>query len=95
MDGMKKQFKTMMLLAVVLAIGLVVLGGCKKSEPAETEEVVASAIEQTKCPMMGTPIDKDVYIEYKGEKVYFCCKDCIAKFEKEPEKYVGKLPQFK
>lgn len=52
-------------------------------------------IEQTTCPVMeGNPIDKNVFVEYKGKKVYFCCPSCKAKFEKAPEKYIAKLPQF-
>ncbi|MCK4998304.1 MAG: YHS domain-containing protein, partial [Anaerohalosphaera sp.] len=31
----------------------------------------------------------------KGKKVYFCCPGCDAEFKKDPEKYIGKLPQFK
>ena len=98
MDTRKKTLTTIGLLTGVLLIGLIVLNGCKKTEPSETaktETVAAEAIVQTMCPMEGTPIDKNFYTEYKGKKVYFCCADCIAKFEKEPEKYVGKLPQFK
>ena len=44
--------------------------------------------------MDGNKIDKNVFVEYKGKKVYFCCADCKAKFEAEPEKYLPKLPQF-
>jgi YHS domain-containing protein len=43
---------------------------------------------------MGNPIDKDVFVEYKGKKVYFCCPSCKGEFEKDPEKYISKLPQF-
>ncbi len=50
---------------------------------------------QTVCPVMVMSIDKDVYTEYKGTKVYFCCPVCKPEFEKNPEKYIGKLPQFK
>ncbi|MHC4998639.1 MAG: YHS domain-containing protein, partial [Planctomycetota bacterium] len=32
--------------------------------------------------------------EYKGKKVYFCCPGCDEKFTADPEKYLGKLPQF-
>ena len=39
--------------------------------------------------------DKNVFVEYKGEKVYFCCPSCKGKFEKNPEKYISKLPQFR
>lgn len=44
---------------------------------------------------MGKAIDKKIYTEYKGKKVYFCCKECLEKFKAEPEKYLSKLPQFK
>ena len=51
--------------------------------------------EQTLCPVMGNAIDKNIFVDYKGKRVYFCCKPCIEDFEKEPEKYLAKLPQFK
>ena len=43
---------------------------------------------------MGNPIDKQYKTEYKGKTVYFCCPDCKPEFEKDPEKYIAKLPQF-
>jgi YHS domain-containing protein len=52
------------------------------------------SVEQKTCPIMGNPINKEVYVEYKGKKVYFCCPGCEPKFEADPEKYVAKLPQF-
>ncbi|MHC4760307.1 MAG: YHS domain-containing protein [Planctomycetota bacterium] len=54
----------------------------------------ADKVEQTLCPVMGNPINKEVFIEYKGKKVYFCCPGCDEKFTADPEKYLGKLPQF-
>jgi xanthine dehydrogenase accessory factor len=42
-------------------------------------------------PVCGIPVDinnpKHI-IEYKGEKVYFCCDGCKVKFEAAPEKYI-------
>ena len=68
------------------------------AKPAEMVEaakaVVAEINEQTTCPIMGGPINKDVFTEYKGKKVYFCCPGCEGKFEADPEKYIAKLPQF-
>ena len=59
-------------------------------------EAVVAAIEQTTCPIMeGNPINKALFVEYKGKKVYFCCPGCEEKFTAEPAKYVAKLPQFK
>ena len=98
MNSKIKKFKTMLLLAGFLLVGLIVLDGCKKSEPAappESEEVASAAIEQTICPVMEGAINKAIFTEYKGKKVYFCCAGCKEKFEEEPEKYIAKLPQFK
>ncbi len=99
-----KQFKAMFMLISLLLVGLIMLNGCKKSEPTpetsdaamidEAAEVVASAVEQTTCPIMGTAINKALFVEYKGKKVYFCCPGCEDKFTAEPEKYIAKLPQF-
>lgn len=63
--------------------------------PADHEEHNTSAeTEQTICPVMGGKIDKAIFVEYKGKKVYFCCPGCIEEFNKNPDKYTKKLPQF-
>ena len=61
------------------------------SEPATQ---VAQTGEQTVCPVTGDAIDKNIFIEYQGKKVYFCCSSCVDAFKANPEKYVSKLPQF-
>jgi len=83
------------------------LGGCEKKQAAppspqqqsapKTAEPnkAAAATEQTTCPVMGGAIDKNIFVEYQGKKVYFCCSMCPAEFQKNPEKYISKLPQFK
>ena len=35
---------------------------------------------------------KPVVIDYKGQQVDFCCKSCVGDFEKDPAKYLAKLP---
>lgn len=82
-------------------IGLIVLQGCQTAE-SKNEAVrmvepmagISRSPEQTDCPVMGMAVDKNVYTEYEGKKVYFCCAACIDKFKEDPEKYVSKLPQF-
>ncbi len=39
-----------------------------------------------KLGSMGSPVTK----VYKGQEVKFCCKPCVAKFEKNPDKYLAK-----
>jgi YHS domain-containing protein/outer membrane murein-binding lipoprotein Lpp len=64
-------------------------------EAKKAVETAAAEVEQTTCPILeGNKINKNVFVEYKGKKVYFCCADCKAVFEKDPEKYIAKLPQF-
>ena len=93
----------MKFIAAVVLVGIVLLAGCqKKSEPVtpsapaiEANAPTAMVIEQTICPVMGGAINKEIFAEYQGKKVYFCCPECKGKFEKEPEKYISELPQFK
>ena len=108
--------RKMSLLIAVLFAGLLMLNGCKKSEPTptatstvamegheghdhaakaeEAENQVVAVAEQTTCPVMGAAINKALFIEYKGKKVYFCCDGCQDKFKEAPEQYIAKLPQF-
>ncbi len=46
---------------------------------------------QTLCPVMGNKIDKTVFVDHKGKRIYFCCPPCVEKFRKAPEKYLQKL----
>jgi YHS domain-containing protein len=89
------------LIAIVVVLALI--AGCKetktspapaKSKPAAGITSTVEAAEQTTCPVMGNPIDKQYKTEYKGKTVYFCCPECKPVFDKDPEKYVAKLPQF-
>ncbi|MFH1549340.1 MAG: YHS domain-containing protein [Planctomycetota bacterium] len=46
---------------------------------------------QTTCPVMGNPINKELFVDHDGKRVYFCCKGCIEDFKKDPEKYMKAL----
>jgi len=61
----------------------------KSSKPAAAP--AEAAAQQTNCPVMGGKIDRSVYTDYEGKRVYFCCPGCIEKFKKAPEKYLAKL----
>jgi len=99
MKSRKTQFGIIFTLTSLLVVGLVAITGCKKepapTPPEETEETVSATIEQTVCPVMAGPVNKDIFTEYKGKKIYFCCAACKTRFEEAPEKYLTKLPQFK
>ena len=95
MDVRKKTIIVMVLLTGVLLVGLAALNGCKKKPEPAAPGATAIVTEQTVCPVMGGAINKNMFTEHKGKKVYFCCAGCKEKFEKEPGKYLAKLPQFK
>ena len=41
------------------------------------------------CPVTtGEQIDPEVFVDYEGKRVCFCCERCRRKFEREPDKYV-------
>jgi YHS domain-containing protein len=51
------------------------------------------AKDQTTCPVMGGLINKSIYADYQGSRVYFCCPPCLREFKKDPDKYVKKLKE--
>jgi Cu(I)/Ag(I) efflux system membrane fusion protein len=48
---------------------------------------------QTLCPVMGNEIDREVFLDYRGKRIYFCCPPCIARFKNDPEKYLRKMTE--
>lgn len=49
---------------------------------------------QTFCPVMGGPIDKNAYTNYKGMRIYFCCEGCIYQFKRTPNMYIKTLKRY-
>jgi len=66
-----------------------------KAFAAIIAEAAKDAQTQTLCPVEGAKINKDIFVEYQGKKVYFCCQACKKKFTQSPEQFLPKLPQFK
>lgn len=77
--------RTMLIFAVLLAF--LAAGALAAADPA------AQGKPQTICPVMGGPINKNVYVDYQGQRVYFCCPACIGLFQKQPEKYLQKMTE--
>lgn len=46
---------------------------------------------QTTCPVMGDEVNKKLYVDYAGKRVYVCCKGCLKEVKANPEKYIAKL----
>ena len=76
--------KILLVPALLLAAGLFTAGIPVTN--AEAAEKKGKA--QTICPVLGDPIDKQFYADYKGYRIYFCCGDCVGKFKADPEKFM-------
>lgn len=79
---LKEKILILAILLAFLTVGLAAAAGpAVKGQP------------QTVCPVMGGNINKDVYLDYQGQRIYFCCLACLELFKKEPEKYLQKLKE--
>lgn len=67
--------------------------GKYKADPEKYAAALANSYTyQTKCPVSGEQIDPAVSVTMaSGKKIYFCCKQCIKKFEKNPGEFTANL----
>ena len=85
--------KTIKILFLALTLAAFTAGSLLAAAPktAPASPPAAQGQPQTKCPVLGGNIDKNIYADYKGHRYYFCCKGCDEEFKKNPEKYVEKM----
>jgi len=46
---------------------------------------------QTKCPVQGGDIDKSLFVDVDGKRIYVCCSGCIDEIKKNPKKHIKEL----
>lgn len=66
----------------------------EKKEEKKDEKAAAKPI-NAKCPFSGKDLNPEANATYKGQVIGFCCKDCLAKFNAEPDKLIEKVKEFK
>ncbi|HEY5653932.1 MAG TPA: efflux RND transporter periplasmic adaptor subunit [Pontiella sp.] len=69
-------------------------GEIQKSFNVETEEAEPAtppSTQQKRCPVMGGAINKEVYADHDGMRVYFCCLGCDTTFKENPETYIDQM----
>lgn len=69
--------------------------GDKKDQKPADARPAATAVEvpffgNAKCPISGEAVDKAVFADLKGQRVYFCCKKCLAKGQEDAAKTLEK-----
>jgi len=66
--------------------------GCSVEKAADPASQPAAAVKvQEKCPVMGGAINKNLYVDHDGKRVYVCCQGCIEPIKKDPAKYIKAL----
>ncbi len=62
---------------------------CTMTSDTPAVAAVEPPAANTVCPVMeGNPIRKDLFVDYNGKRVYFCCPGCIPAFKADPGKYM-------
>ena len=46
---------------------------------------------QTTCPVMGGAINKALFVDHDGKRIYLCCAGCTGAVKADPAKYIKKL----
>ncbi len=67
-------------------------------EPAKSEpiaELVKPAPINKTCPVSGKPVDANVTSTVDDQVIAFCCANCKAEFDKNPQALLGKIAEFK
>jgi YHS domain-containing protein len=61
------------------------------SLPAKSATPSGTDLLQDKCPVSGTAIDKNIYADYSGNRIYFDSEESKETFLKNPDQYKNAL----
>ena len=89
MNGRKLSFVVALGLTLVVLTAWVLRADPPSCSPCSRG--VTAAKPQATCPVMGGKIDKGVFVDVKGYRLYACCQGCLPKLKADPEKYVAKI----
>ncbi len=81
----------------LLALTALLLPGALRAQehnaPAEAQAPKVLH-EQTTCPIRGEALkDRKTFVDYEGQRIYFCCPMCIKKFREFPDAALWKMYQ--
>ena len=57
----------------------------------EAPKTIAVTKPQTKCPIMGDEVNKKLYVDANGYRIYVCCSMCVREARADPEKTIKKI----
>ncbi len=95
--GKRLRFVDIAVVLLTLAAGAYCAEECTHVDDHEGAVTALEHAQTTNaiCPVMpDMKADPDIFTDYEGKRVYFCCPNCRAAFRRNPEKYLPLLPQF-
>ena len=85
--------KRMMITVIVALVLALSLAGAGLAAPPPLMDRPQVGKTQVACPVQHGRINKELYADYQGQRVYFCCPECIPIFKKNPEAYLKRMEQ--
>ena len=85
-----KKWLQVMLASAILGVACCALNTASYAAD-QAPAVKAAGKAQTLCPIMGDPINKKLYVDHAGKRLYVCCKMCVMQVQKDPAKYIKQL----
>ncbi|HCE46731.1 MAG TPA: hypothetical protein DET40_24555 [Lentisphaeria bacterium] len=79
------------IMLTVAAVGLFFLIGNLSAEEAVKQQPAPDKKVQTECPVQDEKINKSLFVDAKGKRIYVCCNNCIEIVKADPEKYIKAL----
>lgn len=81
-----------LVLMLMLTAMVLIFVSCEKEVETQPPVLQTSKV-QTTDAISGKPIDKSVYVDYKGRRIYFCCDDSKKGFETNSATVLRKLKE--
>lgn len=93
---MKKTLLTIATLALLAGAPALVSAADTNAPASSTKKAAVKPYPLKTCIVSSDKIGdmgKPITTTYKGQKIIFCCKDCVKTFKKDPAKYIKLLDE--
>ena len=72
---------------LLIAVSILIITSCSSAGKAKPYALKTCIVSDNELGSMGDPVS----FVYKGQEYKVCCKPCIKKFKKNPDKYLNKV----
>lgn len=76
-----------------MVLAILLIGPARAQDTGEESALPPGA--NVDCPVMpGEPTKADIFVDYEGVRIYFCCRICQRRFQDRPTSYLAHHPAF-